>query len=93
MRLATGWEVADKNAREMKSSKQESTEERVEVNVLQNKVPTGMAVCFRCGSKDHSAGQLPFIRAMSIHSGHVVHSFGSCEKSMQAMMATGRCTI
>ena len=56
VRLATGWEVADKSAKEMKSSKQESTEERVEVNAHQNKVPTGMDACFRCSSKDQSAG-------------------------------------
>ena len=82
VRLATGWEVADKSAREMKSSQQDSTEERVEVNVLQDKMPTGMAVCFRCSSKDHMQDS--------------VHSFGLCDLiagkgDVQATTATRRC--
>ena len=65
--------VAEKNAREMITSKQENSEERVEVNILQNKGPTGMAMCFRCDSKNHSAGQCPFILAVRFDCGGKGH--------------------
>ena len=75
-----GWEVADKSVWETKSFKQESTNRKVEVNVFQNKVPTGMAVCFRCSSKYHNAGQCPFIQAVCINCGKRGHVRTLCRQ-------------
>ena len=67
----------------MKSSKQESTEERVEVNILQNKVPTGIAVCFRCSSNNHNASQCPFIRAVRFNCRKRGHVRKACRQQRQ----------
>ena len=75
--------VAEKSAREMKTSKQENSEEKVEVNILQNKGPTGMAVCFRCDSNNHSAGQCPFILAVCFDCRGKGHERKSCRQLME----------